>query len=129
MFMMMLIISNYTEPVWSEWTVGSCSSTCGKGVRVDYRNCLQGSCEGETQRIMDCFSYECESKFNNAPEYCLSSQRVSWLTFSILEDCLAIKQANPGSTSGVHTIRPDFQESGVNVSCDMETAGGGWIVS
>ena len=55
--------------------------------------------------------------------------RLSWLKFSILEDCLAIKQENPGSTSGVHTIRPDFQESGVNVSCDMETGGGGWIVS
>jgi len=92
------------KPVWSEWTVGSCSSTCGKGVRVDRRNCLQGLCEGDTQRIMDCFSYECE------------------------KDCAAIKQENFGSTSGVHTIRPDFQESGVSVSCDMETAGGGWIV-
>ena len=68
--MMMLIISNYTEPVWSEWTVGSCSSTCGKGVRVDRRNCLQGTCEGDTLRTIECFGYECESKFNNAPEYC-----------------------------------------------------------
>ena len=63
--LLMLFISNYTEPVWSEWNIGRCSKTCGKGSRVDYRDCLQGSCEGEEQRIVECFSYECISKFNN----------------------------------------------------------------
>ena len=70
--MMMLTISNYTEAVWSEWEIGSCSSTCGKGVRADYRDCLQGPCEGDKLRTIDCFGYECESKFNKALEYCKS---------------------------------------------------------
>ena len=62
----MLFISNYTEPVWSEWNIGSCSNTCGgEGIRVDTRYCLQGFCVGEEQRIVACVSYECKSKFNN----------------------------------------------------------------
>ena len=42
-----------------------------------------------------------------------------------------IKKANESSTSGVYTIYPPLPtySCGMQVYCDQETDGGGWIVS
>jgi len=45
-------------------------------------------------------------------------------------DCMDIKKANESSTSGVYTIYPPLPtySCGMQVYCDQETDGGGWIV-
>jgi hypothetical protein len=49
----------------------------------------------------------------------------------ILPNCEAILLAKPDSVTGQYYIDPDGPDQlpAINVTCDMETAGGGWIVT
>merc|ERR1719376_1085328 len=40
--------------VYSDWTIGSCSATCGSGVRRDRRTCVQGRCTESLDRTVPC---------------------------------------------------------------------------
>ena len=45
-------------------------------------------------------------------------------------DCYDILYYNPDAISGVYTIYPEhYRPQGITVNCDMDTDGGGWIVS
>jgi len=62
------------EPVWSEWTNGSCSRVCGGGIRTDTRNCTQGECEGPSERTTECNTQECTDCFT----YAVTSNPEGW---------------------------------------------------
>ncbi|CAD5229665.1 unnamed protein product [Bursaphelenchus okinawaensis] len=52
-----------TKPYWSEWLpVGTCSVTCGTGVRTRKRTCStgnEGDCEGDQSKEEPCIQPEC----------------------------------------------------------------------
>jgi len=45
--------------VYSDWVIGSCSATCGSGVRIDRRTCLQGTCTEDILRSVPCEKEDC----------------------------------------------------------------------
>ena len=40
--------------VYSDWSMGECSATCGFGTRIASRECLQGECAEELIREFPC---------------------------------------------------------------------------
>ena len=50
------------ETVWSEWRKGHCSATCGKGIVTYTRECLQGTCVGESTTTENCEEKACPGK-------------------------------------------------------------------
>ena len=50
-----------------------------------------------------------------------------FLTANPMEDCKSLKDA--GNTTGIYNIRPCLICPIMSVYCDMDTDGGGWMVS
>ena len=52
---------------WSEWNLGTCSATCGKGNREKFRSKIVeeingGNCSGDSEATEDCNEKDCPSK-------------------------------------------------------------------
>ena len=55
-----------TDCAWGDWTIGTCSVTCGVGIRIDTREKTieesnGGRCDGCETRIDECSKEDCPS--------------------------------------------------------------------
>ena len=49
---------------WSPWSFGSCSLTCGGGIRLRNRTCIDGtSCPGDEISYKRCNNHTCPCKY------------------------------------------------------------------
>ena len=52
---------------WSDWNMGTCSATCGKGNREKFRSKIVeeingGACSGDSEATEDCNEKDCPGK-------------------------------------------------------------------
>ena len=71
-FMLSITVHNCSvvDGGWSSWIEGSCSKSCGGGIRIDTRTCdnptpdCEGlSCEGSSTHEEQCNQFCCPSKY------------------------------------------------------------------
>ena len=92
----MQFTSSIVDGVWSSWTEGSCSKTCGVGIRINTRICNNPSrtcggllCEGTSTRKVPCNESCCPGKIIIVTLYMyLHCKSMNPFKFKALSDAL-----------------------------------------
>jgi len=100
--------------VWGNWVGGKCSVTCGNGIKVLRRKCLQANCQGNLTKNVHC---------RNSP--CVGGKDFDWIDVSVRKRLSEIKNRcvtyNPRSKNDIYS-RMVYNDKYKFIFCEVPKA-------